>query len=381
MLSASASELFTFLIAVNAAVFAVLALALVVVLVWLRSRNAARARRERQLVATWRPIFTTAYVGTPPTALPTIAEDDTFYVLGLFATFLEIREHDVHRTDEILSKLADIAASSGIKRRALRSIQHGDEADKLLGLKIAGALRDRDALPYAVKLCSEPGTDLSREAATCALRIDPKHTLTKVLGLVAVRADWTRSRVEAMLRPVPIGMLDDTLAAAIDGATDDELRRLLDYVRLCSHDAARAICANVVARALNPEAIAAALRSLAPIATNEDRVIALLYSRAQDPIVVIAALRILRRCPSADDRSLVAHLLGHRDYWVRLRAAEVLIESLRTDEAAEAFAQDLRDRFARDAIKQAIADRRALARRKALAPDRRGASLTPETSS
>lgn len=379
MLSANVSEFFTFLIAVNAAVFALLAIALLVALVWLRSRNTTRARRERQLAATWRPIFTTAYVGTPPTALPTIAEEDGFYVLGLFAAFLEIREHDTHRANEILPKLADIAARSGIKRRALRSIQHGDDAEKLLGLKIAGALRDRDALPYAVKLCGEPGTDLSREAAACALRIDPKETLGKVLGLVAVRGDWTRSRVESMLRPVPSELFDETLATAIDGATDDELRRLLDYVRLCSHDAARAICTSVVARALNPEAIAAALRSLAPIATPEDRTLALSYCRAHTPIVVIAALRILRRCPSTDDRSLVAHLLEHRDYWVRLRAAEVLIESLRTDEAAEAFARDLRDRFARDAIKQAIADRRALARR-SVAPDRRGASLAPETS-
>lgn len=380
MLSTGASDLFTFLIELNVAVFGVLALALVVILVRVRARNARRTERDRRLVATWRPIFTTAYTGMLPASFPAVDERDWFSLLALFAQFQDLREHDIPRAARIAPRLRSIAEGAGLKVRALSMIEHGDGAEKLLGLKVAGNLRDRDALAHALRLCNDESAELSRAAAHCALLLDAKQSLPKVLHLLAVRDDWSRSRVESMLRSVPVEQLSEDLPIAIEVSDDVETRRLLDYVRLCSPASARSVCGKILAKNTHPETQAAALRSLAPLAAADDRATALRFCNAREAMVAIAALRVLRRCASTDDRAVLALLLAHRDYWVRLRAAEVLVGLFPSDEAVETFARTLHDPFARDAIKQALTERRSLAGRIS-APDRRGAHPVPEPSS
>ena len=360
---ANASDLFIRLIEINVAVFGALAVLLTVLLVVVRSYNGGRRRHRERVVAAWRAIFKTAYTGeSAPAPLPRIDRNDWVDVLQLFVNFHELREHDRGREDEVFPALDAIAAGGEFASRALRFLTEGDDPERLLGLNVLGHLRDRAALPHAIELSSHDSPEVSRGAAHCALRIEPRY-LTGVLELVGNREDWVRSRIEGMLCEVETHALDVAMLRAVTTADEGGIRLLLDYIRFCSSETARAITRGALARSIDPETIAAALRSLAPLAQEEERATAVRFCAADSPIVLISALRILRKCVRLDDYDLLVRLTAHRDYWVRLRAAEVVVELLGDGEQSIAFANAHPDRFGRDAVRQALSEKHALARR------------------
>lgn len=324
----------------------------------------------------WRNIFKTVYTNEPvPDRLPGVAPKDWFIVLQLFVQFHEVREKDKPRAHEVLPVLDAMANEIGIDEYALRLLEKGDDADKILALNVLGHVREPRAMDLAVALCEDEGPELSRAAAQCALRIDPRFIDT-MLELVRERDDWVRSRVEAMLKEVPQPELDPAMSRAIETADEHGKRRLLDYMRFCSPGPARIICKNVLDHAHEDETIAAALRSLAPVAGENDHGMALRYCEHRTPIVLLSALRILRKCVRYDDRALLIRLTAHRDYWVRLRAAEAAVQLYGDTGLAQEFAAEHPDRYAKDAIRQALAERKLFALRKP-APDRRAGSSVP----
>ncbi len=337
--------------------------ALIVAFIFLRTRNSFARRRQNILTQRWRSIFKTAYTGDSlPEVLPRIGRRDWFTVIALFSQFHQLRDKDRDRAREVLPKLDAIAYDIGLDRHALYWLHRGDDAEKILALTALGQLRDRAALDDAIRLSADEGAELSRAAAQCALRIDPRFT-DGVLELVRDRDDWVRSRVEAMLKEIDRIDLDEALRAAIATADEAGRRRLLDFVRFCSPSPARTDCKRVLEESEESETIAAALRSLAPLASEEDRALALRYCAREAPIVLLSALRVLRKCVRYDDREALLRLASHRDYWVRLRAAEAIVELYGESGLLEDFLVEVEDRYARDAITQAIAERKMMARR------------------
>ncbi len=345
---------------------------LVVLLLVVRVTNERRRRRREAVTSRWRNVFKTAYTGDEcPDPLPPVDLKDWFIVLALFVQFHDMREKDTPRAHEVLPKLDVMAEEVGIDEYALRLLEKGDDADKILALNVLGNLREPRAMDGAVALCVEEGAELSRAAAQCALRIDPRF-IDATLELVRMRDDWVRSRVEAMLKEIPAEELDPAMSRAIESAEERGKQRLLDYLRFCSAGPARVICKNVLDFAKEEETVAAALRSLAPLAGESDHGLALRYCKHHSPIVLLSALRVLRKCVRYDDRELLVRLTAHRDYWVRLRAAEVVVQLYGDSGLAQEFAREHPDRYARDAIRQALTERKLFAMRKP-APDRRGA--------
>uniref|UniRef100_E6Q421 HEAT repeat domain-containing protein n=1 Tax=mine drainage metagenome TaxID=410659 RepID=E6Q421_9ZZZZ len=274
--------------------------ALIVAFIFLRTRNSIARRRQNQLTQRWRSIFKTAYTGeAPPEVLPRVGRRDWFTVIALFSQFHQLRDKDRGRAREVLPKLDAMAYDIGLDRHALYWLNRGDDAEKILALTALGQLRERAALDDAIRLSADEGAELSRAAAQCALRIDDRFT-DGVLELVRDRDDWVRSRVEAMLKEIDQIDLDEALRAAVANADEAGRRRLLDFVRFCSPSPARAVCKRVLDESQESETIAAALRSLAPLASEEDRALALvLCERVADRVVIgvarVKEVRPLRR--------------------------------------------------------------------------------------
>jgi hypothetical protein len=367
----NASNLLVYIIETSVAISAVMVVALVVLLLVVRVANETRRRRREALTTRWRNVFKTAYTGEePPDPLPAVAPKDWFIVLQLFVQFHDVREKDKPRAHEVLPKLDAFAEEIGIHEYALQLLEKRDNAEKILALNVLGHLREPRAMDRAVALCDEEGAELSRAAAHCALRVDPRF-IDAMLELVRERDDWVRSRVEAMLKEVSSADLDPAMSRAMEDADERGKQRLLDYLRFCSPGAARVICKSVLDFAKEDETVSAALRSLAPLAGENDHGLALRYCSHHSPIILLSALRVLRKCVRYDDRDLLVSLTAHRDYWVRLRAAEAVVQLYGDTGLAQEFASEHPDRYARDAIRQALAERKLFAMRKA-PPDRRG---------
>lgn len=371
MPSANGYSPLTLIIIASVAVSTVMMVVLIVLVVLVRMRNAVVRHRREVLTTVWRNTFKTAYTGEPtPDPLPSIGPKDWFTVLQMFVQFHEAREKDRPRAHEVYPILDAMAQECGLDEIALRYLAKGDDAEKLLALNALGQMRDVRAFDTAVELVDDEGAELSRAAAQCAMRIQPKF-IHVLLELVRDREDWVRARVEAMLKEIPQEDFDPAMARAVEEAEDAAKPRLLDYLRFCTPVKARIICKNVLDNAKDPETIAAALRSLAPLAGDGDRAIALQFCKHEKPIVLLSALRVLRKCVRFDDRELLGDLCAHRDYWVRLRAAEAIVQLYGDTGLAQEFSDMHPDRYAKDAIRQALAERKMFAKRRP-ENDRRG---------
>jgi hypothetical protein len=367
-------NLFELIIKLSVMLSLLMTVSLLAALILVRSRNAIYRRRQILLTTRWRDIFKTAYTGESlPQSLPQIRNQDWFTVLAIYIQFHDIREKDRPRTAEVFSRLDDIAIRLGINDYALSLLDRGDDADKIVALNVLGHIRDARALEGALSLTLEKGTELSRAAAHCALRIDADF-IAGMLQLLLERGDWVRSRIEMMLREVDPDILGGAMRDAIASAPEEAQPRLLDYVRFCPANIAHTICAGVLDTSLNPEALAAALRSLAPLAGDRDHELAVRFANHEDCIVALSSLRVLRKCVRNEDRDLLVKMTSHPDYWVRLRAAEAAVQLFATAELAQAFAAGLADRYARDAIEQVLAEK-AMAARRAARPDGQVAPL------
>ncbi len=352
MLFTNAFSLFEFIIKISVGLSALMTVALLAALILVRSRNAIYRRRQIMLTTRWREIFVRAAAETSlPDSFPEIRKQDWFTVLAVYIEF-----QGVHVSDEIAIRL-------GIADYALSLLDRGDDADKILALKVLGHLRDARALESAVVLTREDGPELSRTAAHCALRIDPSF-IALTLRLLLVRDDWVRSRVETMLREVDADALGTAMHDAIAGAPEEEAPRLIDYVRFCPAASAHSICYGVLNTSHQPEALAAALRSLAPLAHDAHHAMAVRFTNHEDSIVALSALRVLRKCVRDEDRDLLVKMTAHHDYWVRLRAAEAAVQLFATAERAQEFSASLTDRYARDAIEQVLSEKAMAARRR-----------------
>jgi HEAT repeat protein len=352
LLFANGFNLFELVIKLSVGLSLLMTALLFAALVLVRSRNAIYRRRQIVLTTRWRTIFERASAGqTLPDTLPLIRKADWFTVLAIYIQFQDARASD------------DIALRLGIADYALSLLERGDDADKILALNVLGHIRDVRALESAVVLTREQGPELSRTAAHCALRIDPSF-IAGTLRLLLVRDDWVRSRVEVMLREVDADALGAAMRDAVAEASQEAAPRLLDYVRFCPADSAHRICDDVLNTSRNPEALAAALRSLAPLAQDRDHAMAVRFTNHEESIVALSALRVLRKCVRGEDRELLIKMTSHPDYWVRLRAAEAAVQLFPTVERAEAFSASLTDRYARDAIEQVLAEKAMVAGRR-----------------
>jgi hypothetical protein len=334
-------------------------------LILVRSRNAIYRRRQVVLTAQWRNIFKAAYTGASfPELLPPIRKNDWFTVLSIYVQFHDIQEKDRARSGEVFSRLDELAQRVGIGDYSISLLERGDDADKILALNILGQIRDARALEPAIALTQEKGPELSRAAAHCALRIAPNF-IGDFLALLLDRGDWVRSRVEMMLREVAPNVLGIAMRDAMATAPEDTKPRLLDYVRFCPAMIAHEVCTDVLRASSDPEVLAAALRSLAPLATERDHATAINYVNHSDTIVALSALRVLRKCVRIEDRDLLVRMTGNSDYWVRLRAAEAAVQLFGASAVAEQFAASLADPYARHAVEQVLAEHAMTARRAA----------------
>jgi len=330
----------------------VLTLLLGAQIIRLRFALRARQRREAQALARWRPVFNAVIVGEPVETLPALSKAERPHFIKLW----------VHLQASLRGAASDalnaLARRLGVERDARTMLARGSRTERLLATLLLGHLGDRDSWDTLRTLAGSPDITLSLSALWALVRIDPQAAAAYLTPLFVERDDWAMSHVAGILKEASAPVAG-VLAALLPTLAPERIPRALRIAEALRIDLPPDLLAGAMA---SPDValVTAALRVVATPAAR-DQVRGLLAH--PDWQVRVLAAKALGRLGDHSDVERLAALLGDREWWVRYRAAQAIVELpwLGPDDL-DALHASLTDRFAADIFAQVIAETRSLER-------------------
>jgi HEAT repeat protein len=280
-----------------------------------RLRIAGEQRRHR-LLTVWRPLLMSALTDTNP-PLPVVARRDRHVFLLLWNHL-----HESLR-GEAKFGLNRIALRLGMERDAREFTRSSDVRDRLVGALTLGNLRDPGAWDELLDLATHAPGPTGLAAARALFRIDAARAARVLVPRLGARQDWSRTQVLALLREAGSAVVSEPLARVLATAPSLELARLLELSVAATPATVRPIVLRRLRQSRDPEVMAACLRQL-----RDPRDLDVLREHLQHPVWFVRgqALRQLGRHASAEDAPVLLRLLDDPEWWVRLRAAEILLD-------------------------------------------------------
>lgn len=330
----------------------VLAVVLVVAVFGLRVRLLVERRRERRLVARWRPLLTRC-VAELPDEIPQLARADRYAALKLWNYY---HESLLGSARERLVTLAQRAGMQGIARDLLA---RGNLRQRLIAITTLGHMGAAEALPVLAPLAHERDPVLSFVAVRALLLIDPERELPAVLPQIAQRAEWPLAKVAALLAEIGADritapLVDATRRIAAESHDAPRVARIVRLLAVGHLQQAQAALIEILEAAENPEVLAACLGAL-----QDARGLAAARRHAAHPAwyVRVAAARALGRLGAREDVATLTALLGDPSWWVRYRAAQALVAlPFLTEADIRQVRSGHADRFAADILDQVLAE-------------------------
>lgn len=316
-------------------------------IVWLRVSLRRMERREKQVIARWRPLLTAMLAGDPPQQLPAIRRGDRLLFLKMW-----IHLHQSLR-GSASEALNQIGFQLRIDETALRLLRRRNRAHRLLGILTVGHMRAASASADLLRLSRATDSTVSVKALWALVQIDPAFAAQETIAGLIRRDDWPLPQLAGILQEAPDACAP-ALIAALREADSDRLPRVLAVAEtlriapppemtrhLLGHPSAE-----VVIHALRLASTPALLEQVRACAAH------------QDWRIRVQAAKVLGRIGEPDDAGRLRALLHDPQWWVRYRAAQSLVTlpSMSRD-ALRALQQDVGDRYARDMLAQVMAEK------------------------
>lgn len=313
----------------------------------LRMALRLRERQEARALAKWRPLLNAATMGEVPDSLPPLERNERLPLLKAWVHLQASMRGDAQ------DALNDMARRLALDAFARDRLARGRRAEQLLACLVLGYLRDTRAWPYLQNLARLRDDTLALNAMWAMARIDPQAASASLIKTFIEQDHWAISRV--------IGILQEAREAAaialthlLPGLDTMHLTRALRIAEAMRLN----LPAGLLAKALHSQSVSvivAGLRSVADPA-NIGEVRALLAH--EDWQVRLQAVKALGRIGSRADASLLLPALQDRQWWVRYRAAQALLDLPGVSEKdLDSLRASLPDRFAIDMLAQAMAER------------------------
>jgi hypothetical protein len=320
-------------------------------IVRLRIGLRARERREARTLARWRPLLNAAIVGDSPAQLPTLPAAERLHFLKLW-----VHLHSSLR-GEAGQALNGIACRLGLDLEARAMLGRRARTERLLAALVLGHLGDRQAWPALLRLAGQDDPTLSLTALWALVRIDPQAAAEYLTPLFIEREDWAMSHVAGILQQAgtPVAAV---LAGMLPRLDAQRLPRALRIAEALRVDLPDPIVAGALANDAVPVVIAALRIANTPLLQEAVRA----RLAHQDWQVRVQAVKALGRIGDRSDTARLALLLADREWWVRYRAAQALVElpwMKRAD--LDTLRAALDDRYAADMLAQVMAEQDAAA--------------------
>ena len=264
--------------------------------------------------------------------------------------------HDSMR-GEVRRNLIDISCRAGTVSLSLKALRGGGRRERILAAGLLGNHLADQAVPLLETQVDDPDPFLSLTCARSLLRIDPSGQTPRRLPSLLGRQDWPLPVVHDILSEIDPDILSAHLPAILLRWQPAPPPRAVRMLGLAREDVRVSILETILQRPgpLPPDSEAALLREVIDPAQ-----IPFVRRGLDSPHwpVVVAALNTLVRLGTREDLPRLVELVGHREWWVRYRAARaiVLLPGMKAIEV-ELVATRHSDRFAKEMLRFALAER------------------------
>ena len=316
----------------------------------LRALSARRQAAQQAAVERWRPLLLRAAAGDSMPLPPVLTTRERVPVLLLWNRLqdgLRGRSHD---------GLNALAAQLGLPALARRYARRRHGRRRLIGLRTLGHLGQMQDWERLIALLEHPRSQVSLAAARALLRVNAQRAAPFVIDQFLARTDWPVPQVGTLLREAGADSIGFALAERLLEAPPAQQLRLLPLARLTEAPGRGSVVDAVLEISTEPAVLSATLQLVHGPGVRPR--VEVLCSHPDWQVRSYAALA-LGRLGDAGDRKLLISMLSDREWWVRYRAAQSLLQLPGFDEvAALALRRALTDRFARDMMSQVMAERR-----------------------
>jgi hypothetical protein len=310
--------------------------------------NLRRAqRREKATVEKWRPIMTAVMMNEPMSVLPPLARSEEADFLKLLVHFRASLRGDASQA------LNRLAYRLNCDKIATRQLERGNRAEQFLGILVLGYLRAGSAMPLLLRQATDADSLKSSYAFWAIVQIDRALAASIAANFIA-REDWPLSQLAIILKDAPdacVAILAETISKA-DVQLMPRALRLAESLRISLPLEQM----KMLLRQSSIDVLLPALRvANAPELLPDVR--ALLAH--ENWRVRLHAARALGSIGDRSDIERLTALLQDREWWVRYRAAEALLDLPFLTPIDQEALRSHPDRFARDILAQVLAERSA----------------------
>lgn len=287
--------------------------AVLVFIVLLRGRRRRRARREAAFLGRWRTALTQRLLD-PAAPLPPLDPVDSYLLIRLWTQLQESLQ------GEVRSRLVEVAEVLELPRIVRGLLRHPGR-ERLVTIVAAGHLRHASFWPDLEALVDARDPMVSLAAAHALVRIDAGRAMPVLMPRLASRDDWAPNYLQKILDDAGAEHATHWLTQGIVTAPEEHLERLLAVSALVPHATLQPLVLVRLRQSRSPRIIAACLRLLEGEAGADA---ARPYLAHETWFVRLRALAAVARAARPADVATLMALLKDPEWWVRIRAGEVL---------------------------------------------------------
>lgn len=251
--------------------------------------------------------------------------------------------------------LARVALDAGVAELCMGSLRHVRVRDRIWAATTLGHLGYVPAWDALVRSARGRNRFVSLAAVRALSRIDARRTAREFLEDFIRRTDWPLNSVYAILLEMGADAVTEPLMVRLLGSHEPPPLRALHFLGAMRNEAAMVVVQTLLHRPQGWECEVTLLKSVRDPELG-DFVRSRIGSESWQ--VTVAAVNALARIGKREDRELLQPLLGHKEWWVRYRAAHTLVRlpGIKPIEI-ELLATRLEDAYGRDMLRHALAAR------------------------
>jgi HEAT repeat protein len=300
---------------------------------------------------TWTPILKQCERGIPNN-LPPLRRGD---MLGFLDTWIRMLDTTLH-TSEYGNNMKQVAIQAGVMNHLGSMARHSNIRERLLAICAMGYLEMQDAWDWLCRLLTSKNKFLSLAAAEALVRIHPESAVKMVIPYFVHRDDWPRTFVAKLLFEAGETNVTGPLMEVFQqNVSAEAYPRLIEMMGFANKGTIRPIIRQILEQAQDERVILPCLSVLGEVGTNMDVDVVKNFTQHPNWAVRVKATNALKTISSENETDLLLQLLCDSSWWVRYRAAQVLVQVFANQpDKLTSLANSVQDPYGRDMLHQVM---------------------------